>query len=206
MTHYAKGVDKQVVNTRTRSDRRHRPLHRHPGPPRSRQPHPNGAGRPDIATPDHPGHVSPIRTGLDGPRDGDGYLARARGDGASPRRGAHRPLPRRAQAELAHSLFQRRRVGQPAGRRLRAGHATAAAPPAADCAAARSVVTMGSHLAKGRRFALLTVAPAGRAAVSASSARTSGRASSRRSDSQWSGDRQPRNPRTDKGNAVPSWR
>ena len=141
MTHYAKGVDKQVVNTRTRNDCRHRPLHRYPGPPRSRQPHANGAGRPAYRRPGLPRSRRPCADGAGRPtcgrgwtahmmeeqmgetdgaaaawdaeyragprahpggpgagsrrrpvlragqRDGDGYLARARGDGASPPNG-----------------------------------------------------------------------------------------------------------------------
>jgi hypothetical protein len=61
MTHYMKGMDKQVVNTRTRKGRHHRPLHRHPGPPRSRQPHAGRAGRPHIAVPDSPRSRLPLR-------------------------------------------------------------------------------------------------------------------------------------------------
>src|ERR1039457_1698937 len=205
MTHYAKGVDKQVVNTRTRNDCRHRPLHRYPGPPRSRQPHANGAGTARIspsrttpvtsarrgrgwtahmmeeqmgetdgaaaawdaeyragprADPGGPGAGSRRRPVLRaGQRDGDGYLARARGDGASPRRGPDRPLPSRAQTAPAYSLLQRRRAGGFVWFGFRASRAAPTATHLARYARARPVDPVGSHLAEDRRFELLRGCP-----------------------------------------------
>src|ERR1017187_9850802 len=213
MTHYAKGVDKQVVNTRTRNDCRHRPLHRYPGPPRSRQPHANGAGRPAYRRPGLPRSRRPCADGAGRPtcgrgwtahmmeeqmgetdgaaaawdaeyragprahpggpgagsrrrpvlraalRAGDGYLARARGDGASPRRGPDRPLPSRAQTAPAYSLLQRRRAGGFVWFGFRASRAAPTATHLARYARARPVDPVGSHLAEDRRFELLRGCP-----------------------------------------------